>query len=143
MPYKYLEKIATADIAFEAWADTIQELFIASADALLNVMVEDLENIRKTESKALHLSNDTLDLLLFDVLQEIIYYKDAFRLFLKLDKAEIKENNGGFVFDGVASGEKISPQRHQLAADVKAVTFYQFQLNNDSGIWRAHVILDI
>lgn len=143
MPYKYLEKIATADIAFEAWADTIQELFIAASDALLNVMVEDLENIRKSESRALHLNNDALDLLLFDVLQEIIYNKDAFRLFLRLDKAEIMEKEGEFIFNGVASGEKIDPQRHQLAADVKAVTFYQYRLTNDSGIWRAHVILDI
>lgn len=143
MPYKYLEEIATADIAFEAWADTLQELFIVSSDALVNVMVENLDTIKKAESKVLRLKNIALDLLLFDVLQEIIYYKDAFRLLLRLDSAKIEENKGEFLFEGTASGELIDPQRHELAADVKAVTFHQFRLNNNDGIWKAHVVLDI
>jgi SHS2 domain-containing protein len=143
MPYKYLEEIATADIAFEAWADTLQELFIVSSDALVNVMVEDLDTIKKTESEVLYLKNMALDLLLFDVLQEIIYYKDAFNLILRLDSAIVRENKGEFLFEGTASGELIDPQRHRLAADVKAVTFHQFRLYSNDGIWNAHVILDI
>ncbi len=143
MPYKYLEEIATADIAFEAWADSLRDLFIVSSDALVNVMVEDLDTIKKKESKLIHLQNIALDLLLFDVLQEIIYYKDAFRLILRLDSAEIAENKGQFLFKGTARGELIDPQRHRLAADVKAVTFHQLQLNNNKGMWNAHVVLDI
>jgi len=143
MPYKYLEEIATADIAFEAWADTLNDLFIVASDAMVNVMVEELDTIKKAESKLLRLQNMALDLLLFDVLQEIIYYKDAFRLILRLDNAEIKENNGEFRFEGTASGELIDPKRHKLSADVKAVTFYQFRLSNREGIWNAHVVLDI
>lgn len=143
MPYKYLEEIATADIAFEAWADTLQDLFVVCTDALVNVMIEDLDTIKKTESKLLRSKNNALDLLLFDVLQEIIYYKDAFRLILRLDSAEIEENKGEFLFEGTASGESIDPRRHELAADVKAVTFHQFRLNNREGIWNAHVVLDI
>jgi SHS2 domain-containing protein len=143
MPYRYLEKIATADIAFEAWADTLQDLFIVSSDALVNVMVEDLDTIKKTESKVLRSKNIAIDLLLFDVLQEIIYYKDAFRLILRLDSAEIEENNGEFFFEGTASGELIDPQRHRLAADVKAVTLHQFRLDSREGVWNVHVVLDI
>lgn len=143
MPYKYLEEIATADIAFEAWADTIQELFVVASDAMVNVMVEDLDTIKKAESKVLHLKNIDLDLLLFDVLQEIIYYKDAFRLLLRLERAKIIENKGEYHFEGTVSGELIDPQRHPLAVDVKAVTFYQFRVNCKEGIWKAHIVLDI
>jgi SHS2 domain-containing protein len=38
MPFRFLEEIATADVAFKAWGDTLQELFISSAAALLGTM---------------------------------------------------------------------------------------------------------
>ncbi|HEX3018917.1 MAG TPA: archease [Chitinispirillaceae bacterium] len=143
MPYRYLENIATADIAFDAWANTVEELFIESADALLNVMVEDLDSIRNVESKSVQLSNDALDFLLFDVLQEIIYYKDAARLLLRLNDVEITNNENLFGFKAIARGEPICQNRHKLAADVKAVTFHDFAVSTDGQLWSAHVILDI
>ena len=42
MPYEYLEDVATADIAFRAWEPTLEGVFVAAADATMNVMVEDL-----------------------------------------------------------------------------------------------------
>ena len=43
--YRYLEEIVTADVAFEAWGMTLEELFRVSADAVLNVMIEDIETV--------------------------------------------------------------------------------------------------
>ena len=45
MPYRYLEDIATADVAFEARGKDLAELFMAAAEATMNVMVADLDSI--------------------------------------------------------------------------------------------------
>ncbi|PYL21336.1 MAG: archease, partial [Verrucomicrobia bacterium] len=39
MPYRYLEEIGTADIAFEGTGRDLPELFRDAADAMTNVMV--------------------------------------------------------------------------------------------------------
>ncbi|MGE5840039.1 MAG: archease, partial [Deltaproteobacteria bacterium] len=56
--YDYLEDVAIADIAFLARGKDLTETFAAAADALLNVMVEDLDTIRPLENRAISLQND-------------------------------------------------------------------------------------
>ena len=46
MPYKYLEEIGTADIAFEATGRDLPELFSDAADATMNVMIDNIDAIR-------------------------------------------------------------------------------------------------
>lgn len=45
MPYRFLEDIATADIAFEARGETLEEVFTAVAEATMNVMIESFDSI--------------------------------------------------------------------------------------------------
>ena len=80
MPYEYLEEIGTADIAFEATGRDLAELFSDAADATTNVMIDNIEAIQPRETRQIELSNDKLDMLLFDLLQELIFLKDAERL---------------------------------------------------------------
>lgn len=143
MPYKYLEKTATADIAFNAWGSSPEEMFKACSDALLNVMVDNPHEIRNLEHKTIKESNDSLEMLLFDVLQELIYFKDSLQLLLYFDSVDIVKNGKSFTFLGDAWGEQINYSKHQLALDVKAVTFHQFRVDNNGGVWNAHIVLDI
>ena len=73
-PYRYLEEIATADVAFEAWGATLEEAFLAAADATLNTMVEDIGTVAQREHREISISADALDLLLFELLQELVYH---------------------------------------------------------------------
>ena len=143
MPYEFLEDIAIADIAFRAWGKDLRETFVAAADATTNVMVEDLESIQPREKRELRLENDYLDMLLFDLLQELIYYKDAEELLLRVHQIEIKEKDHHHLLKGVASGEKIDRNRHQLRVDVKAVTLHRFKLAKTEKGCETQVILDI
>ena len=90
MPYEFLEDLATADIAFQAWGTDLEETFISAADATMNVMVEELNAIEPRERRELRLENDELDLLLFNFLQELIYYKDAEKLMLRVNQARVQ-----------------------------------------------------
>jgi SHS2 domain-containing protein len=143
MPYEFLEDVATADIAFTARGETLEETFRASAEATLNVMVEKIDAIQPQEKRILQLENPELDLLLFDFLQEFIYWKDAEKLMLRVSQVKIQEDMGKFTLRATAQGETLDPERHLPRVDVKAVTLHQFRLEKTGEGWEAHVILDI
>lgn len=143
MPYRYLPDIATADTAFEATGATREEMFTAAADALTNVMVEDLATIRPGQELEICLEHGDLDLLLFAFLQELIYYKDARRLLLRASSLTIADDGSVLKLRAVARGEEIDPDRHSMVVDVKAVTLHRFAVEHRDGTWQATVVLDI
>ena len=143
MPYKYLEDIATADIAFQAWGRTLEEAFCASAEATMNVMIESVESIEARQERRLDLENEDLDMLLFDLLQELIFFKDSERLLLKVADLRIKSEPDAHRLEARAWGEELDPRRHEQRVDVKAVTLHRFSLEKTDGGWMAQVILDI
>src|SRR4029077_1580151 len=99
MPYHYLEDVGTADIAFEANGRNLSELFTVAADAMTNVMIENLEAIQPRETRQFELNNEKIDMLLFDFLQELIYLKDADRLLLRIRQAQIREKDGHYFLE--------------------------------------------
>jgi SHS2 domain-containing protein len=143
MPYRYLEEIGTADIAFEATARDLPELFRDAADATTNVMIDDIEAIQSRQTRRIELSNDKLDMLLFDVLQELIFLKDAERLLLRIREVQIDDRDKMFFVKATAEGETLDPERHHQRADVKAVTLHDFTVEQTDVGWKARVLLDI
>lgn len=143
MPYRFLEDVATADAAFEAWGATLEETFRAAAEAELGVMVEDLASVLPEERRTLRLEAETAELLLFEFLQELVYRKDAEQLLLRVEQLRVEPVAGGWTLTAEAAGAPIDPARHQLLVDVKAVTLHRFRLAPAPGGWRATVILDV
>jgi SHS2 domain-containing protein len=45
--------------------------------------------------------------------------------------------------DATVAGEQIDPRRHELRADVKAVTFHRFRVEEKQGVWTAEIVFDI
>ena len=143
MPYDYLEEFGTADIAFEATGCDLPELFRDAADATTNVMIDNIEAIQPRETRHIELSNDKLDMLLFDLLQELIFLKDAERLLLRIREVLIHEKDEIFFLKAATEGEPVDAQRHHQRADVKAVTLHDFSVERTEGGWKARVLLDI
>lgn len=143
MPYHYLEEIGTADIAFEATGRDLPELFSDAADATMNVMIDNLDAIEPRETRHIELSNEKIDMLLFDFLQELIYFKDAERLLLRVGHAQVDERDEKYFLKAEVSGEPLDAERHLQRADVKAVTLHNFSVEKEDGGWKARVLLDI
>ncbi len=143
MAYRYLEEIATADVAFEAWGPTLEETFVSAADATVNVMVLDLATVAAREHRPLRAEAESLEMLLFQLLQELIYFKDADQILLRVPAVRIEKQADSWILLADARGEKISPSKHELIVDVKAVTLHRFNLEQTPEGWRASVILDI
>lgn len=143
MPYKYLKDTATADTAFEAWGLSLEELIISSTDALVNLMVENIQEISPSEIKMFTVRETSIEMLLFQVLQDFIYYKDAEQLLIKTDALSLTFVDSYISCDIHAHGEKIDFTKHQLGVDVKAVTMHDYKVEKTASGWYASVIVDI
>jgi len=121
----------------------LAELFRDAADATTNVMIDNIEAIQPRETRRIDLSNDKLDMLLFDLLQELIFLKDAKRLLLRVREVLIHKKDETFFLKAAAEGEPLDVERHHQRADVKAVTLHDFSVERTAGGWKARVLLDI
>lgn len=143
MPYRLLDDAPTADVGFVATGATLAACMRAAADATLEVMVSNPDALRPTERRTLHAESDAVDLALLKLLEELIYFKDAERLFLRVTQVDARQRNGEWVVDASAEGERIDPARHQLSGDVKAVTLHRLKVMHTPCGWEATVVLDV
>jgi G3E family GTPase/SHS2 domain-containing protein len=141
--YEFVEGLTVADIAFRAWGAGLSEVFSAAGDATLNAMIDNLDEVAPKQKHTVHLANDALDLLLFDFLQELIYFKDSQQLLLRARDIRISEKDGKHALEAELHGEKLDPARHSQRVDVKAVTLHQFKLEKTEQGWEVTVILDV
>lgn len=143
MPYRFLDDAPTSDVGFIASGATLDECLRAAAEATLAVMLDDLGALQPVQRRALHVEADTVDLVLLKLLEELIYYKDAESLFLRVTAVDAAQRGDRWVADAIAEGEAIDPSRHQLSGDVKAVTLYRLAVRRTNGGWEATVVLDV
>ena len=129
----------TADIGFEAYGNSRQEVFANAARALLHLIV-DLDSIQARESVAVRVEGRDAPDLLVNWLSEILYLHDAEGwVFREFEMTGLEETSLG----AVARGEKFDPVRHQAKLLIKAVTYHQLKLEETAEGWRAQVYVDI
>jgi len=143
MPYSYMDYIAIADVAFRAEGASLEEVFLASWDATLNVLVEKPEKISPRETKKISLQAKRIDMLLFGFLNELVYFKDAEQLLLQVDHLSIHDPLGNPSLNAVLKGEKLDRRKHLFGTDVKAVTLHLFTVKKTAEGWEATVVLDV
>jgi len=77
--------------------------------------------------------------LIFDWLRELLYRFDAeHRL---CSKFEVRMNENGLT--GTVWGEPYDPEKHELAHEVKAITYHGLKVEKQDDGWLAEVIVDI
>ncbi len=140
-PYRFLEGIVTADLAFEATGKDLNALFTNAALAVLESQVK-LATVSSKVTKKVVLENDDVGQLLFDFLNEIIFFKDAEQLIFKTVKAAVTKNEA-YKLVAVLKGEKIDMKKHELGNDLKAVTMHKFIVEQKKTGWRCQVVIDI
>ena len=139
--YKFLEGIVTADLAFEATGKDLNALFENAALAVLESQAQ-LKTIDAKVTKKIMLENENVEDLLFDFLNEIIFFKDAEQLIFKTVKVAIAKNEK-YKLTAELKGEKIDQKKHKLGNDLKAVTMHQFKVEQTKSGWKCLVVIDI
>lgn len=138
--YRFLEDVAIADAAFEAEAESLNELFRICAQATFEVMA-DTRSIEPRHQEQVELTSLSLEELLFDWLAELIYLKDAQSMLFGEFEVDIQENEG-YRLTASAWGEPADQKKHKVRVDVKAVTYHLLEVKKSQGKWTAKVILD-
>lgn len=138
MKFKFLEDIATADVAFEAYGKSLEEAFANAALAMFEVQTE-VEKVKPSISINVELVSESKESLLFDWLSELIYLRDTQNMFFS--KFEIKiEKNEKFKLIGKIYGDKI--EGYELRTEVKGVS-YQMMKIEEKPEFKLRVILDV
>lgn len=139
MPYKFLEDVTYADVAFEARGNTLSELFRESALALFESMAN-TQTVKPEISKEITLSADTIERLLFEFLEDIVVLKDTD--VMVFHDIEVTVDEAKKSVHATIWGDKISQATQELHQDVKAVTMHYFKVEKQKE-WIARVVLDI
>ena len=132
-----------ADAAIEVNSDSLEGIFVDSGKALTNTMVDDLKSIRTNQKYTFKVESQERDLLLFEFLEKLVIEKDANQMLFSEFEVKINQTDKKFMVSVIAHGEHIDYDRHELCADVKAVTLHKFSLTKEKENWKAAMILDI
>ena len=137
--YKIIEH--TADIGFEVEGASLEELFVAAAEATFDLVIESKRDFIPSIEVPISIDAPSTEQLLVRWLQEILFILETRRVVLT--KFWIDEIDEGHLI-GSAKGLKFDSTRHTQKLDIKAVTYHRLQVERDKGgRWHAQVILDI
>ena len=140
--YRFLEDVAIADIAYEAYGKDLNELFENAALAVFELSA-DLKTVDAMQKFEFELENEKVDNLLYDFLSEILFLKDSKYVVFRKSKVVINEGNKKFMLNAVLEGDTINPQKQHLENDIKAITMHMFELKKEKNGYKATVVVDI
>jgi SHS2 domain-containing protein len=106
-------------------------------------MVKDLKSVKLKMKKTIKMKYHSVDKLLFNFLQEFVYWKDAKQLLFSKMKVKIELKNGYYNLTAVIQGDKLNIKKHELIVDVKAITMHLFEVKKEDDKWKCRVVLDI
>lgn len=134
--YKFIQ-ILTSDVLYEAYGNTLEEVFENSALALFSVICQ-LDKIEHKIEKEVAVEGKDLEDLMFNWLSQLIAIVDTDQVFFnKFEILEIDEKH----LKAKCYGEPITPEKGETV--VKAVTYHQFKFEKTKEGYKARVSLDI
>ncbi|WP_292387991.1 archease [Methanosarcina sp. UBA5] len=139
--YEYLDH--TADIKFQAYGKTQEEVFENAALAMFNVII-DTKKVSGETAREICLKSPDLESLLVDWLSELLYIFEVDEIVFREFRVEkIKEEKGEYSITAQALGEKYYLENLPFETEIKAVTYNQLEITKDADGWKAQVVVDI
>ena len=129
----------TADLGLRIQAADLNALFAEAGSALFAALVENLDTVAPVQRFDLTVSGSDRDYLLFDWLKELLYRFEVGHLLFCRFEVHVDANG----LQGSAWGELYDRQRHELAHEVKAITYHGLRVEETPDGWLAEVIVDI
>ena len=129
----------TADLGVEITAASFPALVAASGEALF-ALIADPENIDPIEEINVSASGDEREELLHAWLCELLARFNVEGFVGK--KCSIDQITADRL-DGTIRGEKLDLNRHRFRTEIKGVTYHQFRVWQEDGLWRARIIFDV
>ena len=142
MPYEYLDH--TADLGLRATGATPQEALSEAAQAMLAAMA-DTTSIREKATFEQQCHATDVPALLVEWLNELLYQREVNDvLFASACVTELRQQEDGtWVLNGIAKGEPLDPDRHQLHTEIKGATYYGLQFECAADRCVIQCVLDV
>jgi len=128
-----------ADLGLEARADSLQELFEALGEGLAEQICP-RRAVREEKTLRVEVRSDDLETLAVDFLAELLGMFHLGRFLVA--RVRVRRIDDCSVVAAV-TGEDYDPARHEIALEVKAVTYHQLKIAREGEAWKARVIFDI
>jgi SHS2 domain-containing protein len=140
--FHFLDDIATADLAFDASGDSLQELFQGATAAVIEASADPI-TVGSTWRQTIERTNEDPAELLFDWLSDLVYWKDAAGVVFSRSELTLTRRDRCWNLTGVLHGEPVNGSVQTLRADVKGVTKHLYRLGQKEGQWTVRVVLDV
>jgi len=132
----------TADIAAELKGSSLEELFIAGAEAWLVSVAENI-NIEADDSLDIELSGLTTEELLITFMNELNYLLITKKwICLSVQSIKIFEDKNGCELSAELKGTKLK-EKLSLKNEIKSVTYHQVEIVQRNGEYSTLVVFDI
>jgi SHS2 domain-containing protein len=128
-----------SDIGVRGFGASVEEAFEQAAVALTAV-VADVSRVRQVDSVEVHCAAPDLELLLVSWLNAVIYEMAVRRMLFSRFHVTIAECS----LAANLLGEKVDPERHQLAVEAKGATCTGLRVvRAQDGQWLAECVVDV
>ncbi len=141
--FEFLD-IAPADAAFVAHGSSLDEVFANSALAVSAIMT-DVMKVGTVEKVTMSANGYDLNSLMFDWLSKVLYVSSTENVLFSKFEVKIRKGAGkdDFILEAVCWGEKIDLEKHEINAEVKAITYHKMEIKEEGDKWRAQVVVDL
>lgn len=140
--FHFLDDVALADLAFDAEGDSIEELFDAATNAVMEAMADPKTVGATWERRIEHVDGDLAGLL-FDWLSDLVYWKDAAGVVFSRAVIALTQEESQWKLVATLIGEPVNRATQELRNDVKGVTKHLYRLHQEQGRWNVRVVLDV
>jgi len=129
----------TADIKFQAYGKTLEEVFENSALALKEILVED-EKVKKNIKKNISVKGKDYESLLNNFLEEFLILFDSERFVLSEIK-NIRISQKDLKLKAEVAGD--NAEDYQINEHIKAITYNEMFVKKQKDKWIAQVVVDV
>jgi SHS2 domain-containing protein len=137
--YRYLDHMT--DAVIEAYGNTLEEAFESAAKGLNDTMI-DLQEVKPDREINIQASGHDLQELLFDWLDKVMLLLVADGIVMSEFSVKIRHDDG-YSLEGIAKGEKLDLQKHHYKVEIKAVTYHEMEIMQESGRATVKFLLDL
>ena len=136
---RYREFEHTADVGLEIYGNTLADLFRNAGYAFFDT-IADITKVALQVERSVRVTGDDVEMLFINWLRELLYlfsvHQEIYAEFeisvLQLDSLEAS-----------VKGEPLDLKKHDFRTEIKAVTYHQFIVIKENGVWKARVIFDV
>jgi SHS2 domain-containing protein len=134
--YEYFEH--QADIGIIGYGKTLEEAFVEGAKAMFQVMCE-IKNVKAIKEIKVEVEGNDKETMFIEWLNALLSQKDIEDMFFS--EFEVKVDGNKLI--GLAKGENMDLDRHQVKVEVKAATYAQLKVEEVDKGYKVQCVVDV